>query len=124
MLRVDIRPRKRNAKRPAWKACESYLQWLRGRACACNGRNADCGGKIQAAHVDYAAKGTREAKGTATKVADRWAIPLSMKCHALQHIMGWPWFDLHVLGKANAGEMMAAEYWRLWPGDRGELADG
>lgn len=79
---------------------------------------------MQAAHVDYAAKGTAEAKGTGTKVADRWAIPLSARCHALQHTKGWPWFDVHVLGKAGAGEEMAASYWRLWKGDKGELADG
>lgn len=122
MIRVDIRPRKRNAPRPAWKVATSFRQWLRGRECACAGRNDDCGGPIQAAHVDYAAKGTPEAKGTGTKVADRWCIPLSSDCHALQHRKGWQWFDLHILGGVARGEMMAAEYWRLWTGDKGELA--
>jgi hypothetical protein len=74
-----------------------------------------------AAHVDYAAKGTEEAKGTGSKVADRWAIPLSWLCHTLQHDKGWPWFDITILGRAGAGEIMAAEYWRLWKGDKGEL---
>lgn len=75
-----------------------------------------------AAHVDYAAKGTADAKGASTKVADRWAIPLSWLCHQLQHDKGWPWFDAKILGAVGAGEKMAAEYWRKWPGDKGELA--
>jgi hypothetical protein len=75
-----------------------------------------------AAHVDYAAKGTVEAKGAGTKVADRWAIPLSWLCHTLQHEKGWPWFDANILGGAQAGEKMAAAYWQAWKGDKGELA--
>lgn len=75
-----------------------------------------------AAHVDYAAKGTREAKGTATKVADRWAIPLSWLCHLLQHEKGWPWFDKNILGGPGEAEILAQAYWRLWKGDKGELA--
>lgn len=59
-----------------------------------------------------------------SKVADRWAIPLSANCHRLQHDKGWPWFDVTILGLAGAGEKMAAEFWRLWKGDKGELADG
>lgn len=121
-MRVDTRPRNRNAARPAWKACEAFLQWLRGRPCACKGRYPLCAGKIVAAHVDYAAKGTREAKGTGTKVADRWAIPLSYMCHDLQHDRGWPWFDKNILGAPGAGENMASAYWSAWKGDKGELA--
>lgn len=121
-MRIDVRPRKRNAPRPAWKVCKAFGQWLRGRPCACGGRNDDCGGDMEAAHVDYAAKGTPDAKGVASKVADRWQIPLSHNCHRLQHSKGWPWFDLHILGGIARGEMMAAEYWRLWKGDKGELA--
>jgi hypothetical protein len=124
MIRVDTRPRKRNAPRPAWKVEKSFHQWLRGRPCACAGRNPDCSGVMHAAHVDYAAKGTPEAKGMASKVGDRWAIPLSADCHHLQHAKGWPWFDTRILGGTGRGEMMAAEYWRLWKGDKGELADG
>lgn len=87
-------------------------------------RNPECGGSIQAAHVDYAAKGTPEAKGTGTKVADRWQIPLSMRCHRMQHDKGWPWFDRNVLGSEGAGERLAAAYWKAWKGDKGELSDG
>jgi len=118
---VNVRPRKRNAPRPAWKVCAAFGQWLRGRPCACGGRNDDCGGPMQAAHVDYAGKGTPDAKGAGTKVADRWQIPLSANCHRLQHSKGWPWFDQHILGGIGRGAMMASEYWRLWKGDKGEV---
>lgn len=114
--RAAIRPRKRNAPRPTGKSARGFLQWLRGRSCACQGNNPDCEGKIEAAHVDYAAKGTSEAKGTRTKVADKWAIPLSSNCHRLQTNKGWRWFEPRFLGKVGAGAEMAADYWRLWPG--------
>ena len=121
-MRVDTSPRHKNAPRPAWKVVTAYLQWLRGRKCACGGKIGNCFGPIQAAHVDYAAKGTPDAKGTGTKVADRWAIPLSAGCHLLQHGKGWPWFDVTILGKAGAAEKMAAAYWSQWKGDKGDLA--
>lgn len=76
---------------------------------------------MEAAHVDYAGKGTPDAKGMGSKVADRWQIPLSHNCHRLQHTKGWPWFDQHILGGIERGAMMASEYWRLWKGDKGEL---
>lgn len=119
--RIDTSPRRKNSKRPAWKVCDAFRQWLRGRPCACGGRNKDCDGAMVAAHVDYAAKGTPDAKGTGTKVADRWCIPLSDACHRLQHAKGWPWFDKNILGQAGAGELMAAAYWQRWPGDKGEM---
>lgn len=116
LARRAIAPRKQNAPRPAWKVAEAFKQWLRGRECACRGRNSMCSGKIQSAHVDYAGKGTPDAKGTGTKAADRFCIPLSETCHMLQHNRGWPWFDTTILGRAGAAEIMASEYWRLWPG--------
>lgn len=116
MMRLNIKPRKQNSPRPAWKVADAFRQWLRGRPCACGGRNPDCGGQMQAAHVDYAGKGTADAKGAGTKAADRWCIPLSASCHDMQHRKGWPWFDQQILGGLSRGEMMAAEYWRLWPG--------
>lgn len=116
LARSAIAPRHKNASRPAWKCAEAFKQFLRGRPCACGGRNSFCSGKIQSAHVDYAGKGTQDAKGTASKVADRWCIPLSESCHMLQHSRGWPWFDAHILGGAGSAERMAADFWRLWPG--------
>ena len=95
-MRVDTRPRNRNAGRPKEKSIVGYLQWLRGRSCACEGRNHDCGGgKIQAAHGPHKAS-----KGVGTKVADRWAMPLSVNCHMAQHRMGWPSFaGLYLRGR-------------------------
>lgn len=112
--RIDTRPRHRKNSRPAVKSIPGYGKWLRGRPCACGGRNPHCGGKPVAAHVDYAAKGTVEAKGMSTKVGDRWQIPLSNLCHQLQHDQGWPWFDKEILGQAGAGEKMAALYFNEW----------
>lgn len=116
LARSAIAPRHKNAPRPAWKVAEAFKQWLRGRPCGCGGRNSMCSGKIQSAHVDYAGKGTRDAKGTASKAADRFCIPLSEACHLLQHNRGWPWFDIEILGMAGAGERMARDYWQAWPG--------
>lgn len=69
-----------------------------------------------AAHVDYAGKGTRDAKGTGSKASDRFCIPLSDNCHRLQHAKGWPWFERNIL-KAR-GVDLAGDYWHMWPGRR------
>lgn len=106
-----LRNRHKNAPRPAWKVADAFRQWLRGRPCACAGRNPDCGGQMRSAHVDYAGD-----KGVATKVSDRHCIPLSDNCHRLQHAKGWKWFDLHILGGVSRGLMLSQEYWRAWPG--------
>jgi len=116
LARSAILPRKRNAPRPAWKVARGFGQWLRGRPCACGGTNKDCGGPMVAAHVDYAGKGSRDAKGTGTKAADRFQIPLSDNCHRLQHNKGWPWFEKNILGRR--AETLALSYWQLWPGRR------
>lgn len=108
-----LRPRKKNRPRPDWKVADAFRQWLRGRPCACQGRNPGCGGPVRSAHVDYAAKGTPDAKGTSTKVADRWCIPASENCHQLQHNIGWPEFERRFL-PAKA-DKLAAEYWDRWP---------
>jgi hypothetical protein len=117
MLRVDTRPRKRNAPRPAWKVQLAFHQWLRGRPCACGGRNPDCRGKIQAAHGPDPAT-----KGIATKSDDRIAMPLSEGCHlGTQHRIGWPAFAKQFLQGADPREMCLA-YFKAWPGDKGDLA--
>jgi len=109
LARSATKPRRQNAGRPAEKSCRPFLQWLRGRPCACAGRNAGCSGRMEAAHVDYAGD-----KGVGTKVSDRHAIPLSQECHAQQHRKGWRWFDEHVLGGASRGLMLAQGYWSAW----------
>lgn len=108
-MRIDTRPRKRNAPRPAEKAAPGFLQWLRGRDCLAAA--STCGGKIEAAHVDYAG-----GKGMGTKVADRYAVPLCSYHHALQHSRGWMWFDITILKVAGSGLAAAARYWQAWPG--------
>lgn len=110
-----LQRRTHKAPRPAWKVAEAFKKWVRGFECACQGRNPHCGGKIIAAHVDYAGKGTRDAKGMASKAADRFTIPLSWNCHRLQHDNGWPWFDITILGMAGAAEKLANDLWLKWP---------
>lgn len=104
-MRVDTRPRKRNAPRPRWKVATAYLQWLRGRPCLIGG---DCEGKIQACHVDYAGD-----KGMGTKVSDRFAVPMCAAHHAESHEQGVQTFEakhtVNLLAAANA-------YWAKWPG--------
>jgi hypothetical protein len=109
--RSAIQSRHRNAPRPAWKVADAFGQWLRGRPCACGGRNKLCGGRIQAAHVPHKAS-----KGIGTKAADKWMIPLSENCHLhTQHKRGWQTFAAEYLGGRDPVEL-AAEYWRAWPG--------
>jgi hypothetical protein len=106
-VRIDTRPRKRNAPRPLEKSAPGYLQWLRGRNCIVG--SAACLGKIEAAHVDHAGD-----KGMGTKVSDRYAIPLCSHHHRMQHTYGWPEFERNYipLGAINA----ASRYWDKWPG--------
>lgn len=110
-MRIDVRPRKRNAKRPAWKVAEAYKQWLRGRACLLSGH--ECEGKIEAAHTP-----DPQSKGMGTKAADHNCIPLCQYHHQLHTNKGWS-----AIGLTRDGAMAAAaSYWRLWKGDKGELA--
>lgn len=109
-MRVNTRPRKRNAGRPAWKVAKSYLQWLRGRECAASGGGVACEGIMTAAHVDHAGD-----KGMGTKVSDRFAIPLCMGHAMRQHNRGWQTFESECLGGKSA-VAMADAYWNEWPG--------
>jgi hypothetical protein len=115
-MNVNTAPRKRNAPRPAWKVAKSYMQWLRGRNCACGGKNPDCAGPIQAAHTPDVQSG-----GMGTKTADHLAIPLWKGCHIdTQHRIGWPKFAAKFL--PGPIEAVREAYWRKWTGDKGELA--
>lgn len=105
-MRVDVRPRKRNAPRPAEKSCPAFLQWLRGRECI---MAFNCDGKIEAAHVDHAG-----GKGMGTKVADCHALPMCAKHHREQHSIGWRTFERRY-GNFSAVDT-AASFWRRWPG--------
>ena len=108
-LKVNTRPRKRNAPRPAEKSALGYLKWLRGRECVvCCMKGYSSASRIEAAHVDYAG-----GKGVGTKVADKHAIPMCGVHHAEQHSLGWNTFE----GKYrfNAADF-ARQFWKAWPG--------
>lgn len=111
-MHVDTRPRKRNAPRPAWKVEKAFHQWLRGRKCAV-AHLGECWGWMEAAHTP-----DPESKGVGTKAADRNAIPLCSAHHIQHTTQGWSAIGL-TREKAQA---MADEYWRMWKGDKGELA--
>jgi hypothetical protein len=110
-MRVDIRPRKRNAPRPAWKVEKAYHQWLRGRPCALDGEG--CSGKMEAAHTPDPGS-----KGMGTKAADFNAIPLCQRHHKLHTDKGWSAIGM----TRESAQIRAASYWSLWKGDKGELA--
>ena len=110
-MRVDTRPRKRNAPRPAWKVASAYHQWLRGRPCLRAG--SECWGKMEAAHTPDPGS-----KGMGTKAADHNAIPLCQGHHKLHTDKGWSAIGL----SRESAQSAAADYWRAWKGDKGELA--
>jgi hypothetical protein len=111
-MRVDVSPRHKNAKRPAWKVEVSYLKWLRGRACYM-AKRGDCGGKIESAHTP-----DPMSKGMGTKAADHNAIPLCSVHHKLHTDKGWAAIGL----SRETARAVAKTYWSLWKGDKGELA--
>lgn len=111
-MKVDVRPRKRNAPRPAWKVSKAYLQWLRGRECF-RASLGNCDGRMEAAHTPDPAS-----KGMGTKAADFNAIPLCQRHHLLHTMKGWSAIGL----TRDTAQAAAAEYWRQWKGDKGELA--
>lgn len=111
MIRVDTRPRKRNAPRPAEKSALGYLQWLRGRQCvAITTDYVGCQGRIEAAHTYGAGD-----RGMSTKSSDRYAIPMCSYHHARQHSIGWKTFEVVCLAGKSA-PALAEQYWRVWPG--------
>lgn len=74
---------------------------------------------MHAAHVPHSAS-----IGVGTKAADRYCIPLTYGCHIdTQHRIGWPEFARLYLGGDDPVALSDA-YWKLWKGDKGELADG
>lgn len=102
------------AARPAWKCAEEYKRWLRKLPCTLCYHVRTDDNPVVAAHVDHAGQGTPDAKGTSTKVADRWCIPLCDECHKRQHSTGWLTFEKSLpYGSAVA---LAARYWSEWPG--------
>lgn len=105
MIRINTKPRHKNAGRPAHKRAPGYLQWLRGRKCLVD---EECNDRIEAAHVDYGGD-----KGMGTKPSDKWAVPLCAHHHRQQHTIGIRSFEaMHKLDLIEA----AKSYWQAWPG--------
>jgi hypothetical protein len=114
MLRVDTSPRRKNAPRPAWKVAVAFRQWLRGRPCAVK-HMGGCSGNMEAAHTPDPGS-----KGMGTKAADHNCIPLCEAHHKLHTNSGWSAIGM----TRERAQALAAAYWSLWKGDKGELANG
>lgn len=112
-MRVDVSPRRKNAPRPAWKVAEAFKQWIRGRPCWAK-HVGECWGKIEAAHTP-----DPQSKGIGTKAADYNVIPLCQGHHALHTVRGWSAIGL----TRERAQQIAAAYWSLWKGDKGDLSD-
>jgi hypothetical protein len=121
---VNIRPRHRNAGRPAEKSAPAFHQWLRGRRCFLEGHAAGgCGlgdpprkSPIEAAHVDHGGD-----KGMGTKASDHYAIPLCQRHHDEQHGKIGPFRTRGGWGSFQAkygftAVDVAGDYWSRWPG--------
>ena len=109
-MRVDTRPRRKNAGRAPVKSAPGFLQWLRGRDCIFADMGG-CEGRMEAAHLDFAG-----GKGIGTKVADRYAVPMCSAHHRIQHSGGWPRFLVGMLTTKGAMLLAAAKLWNAWPG--------
>lgn len=105
--RIDARPRRRNAGRPAEKDAPGYLKWVRGRDCHLAAKGG-CSGKVRACHVDHGGD-----KGMGTKVSDMYAMPMCDGHHAEQHRIGWRTFES--LYRFDA-IIVAQAFWVAWPG--------
>lgn len=124
MRGFSTKPRKRNAPRPAAKSCEAFKAWIRKRPCFLEwtGECDTLGRKpVEAAHVDYAGKGTAAAKGMGTRAADFFCIPLCPYHHDEQHGKIGPfkerggWSSFEAKYEFNAVHT-AGRYWQAWPG--------
>jgi hypothetical protein len=111
-VRLDLRPARRNAGRPAEKDAPGFLQFVRGRPCIFADQGG-CEGKRQAAHLDFAG-----GKGVGTKVADRYSVPMCGRHHRIQHDKGWETF-MRMTGCTREQLMLAAaRLWNSWSGRR------
>jgi hypothetical protein len=116
------KPRRQNSRRDLnGKRAPGFLQFLRGRQCAFADAGG-CEGKVEAMHLDFAGKmeGVDPAlgKGTASKVADRYALP-GCNAHARrQCAKGWDTFIAEMKTSREALMVAAARLWNAWPGRR------
>jgi hypothetical protein len=106
-----FKPRRQNSHRAdAWKRCEPFLKWLRGRPCfltTIHGARHQCAGKVRACHFDPFGN-----KGIATKVSDQASMPMCDGAHAEQtDVLGWPKFQLKY---GFDGRDVTTAYWLEW----------
>jgi hypothetical protein len=109
-VKIDVRPRRKNAPRIAEKSAPGFLQFIRGRECLFAFMGG-CEGKIEAMHLDFAG-----GKGVGTKVADRYAVPACGFHHRRQHTRGWISFCREAGMSKEALLRGAAVFWHSWPG--------
>ncbi len=108
MFKVNTSARRKNAKDPAGKRCEPFLKWLRTRNCIL-AHTGDCDGKVRACHWDEAGD-----KGMATKVSDKFSLPMCDEHHRIQtDVLGWPQFQMKYGFKAADA---CAKFWQDWHG--------
>jgi hypothetical protein len=108
-MKLDLKPRHRNAGRPLSKSAPGFLQYCRGRPCVFADQG-DCEGKTEAMHLDFAGD-----KGMGSKVSDRYALPCCSGHHRLQHSIGWTSF-MRRMGVTREQMMLAAaRLWNAWP---------
>jgi hypothetical protein len=87
----------------------AHLKWVRGHECSIAAKH-DCIGKIQAAHVRTGTDG-----GTGKKPSDNYTIPLCIRAHSEQHLMGESAFERKYQFSMLA---MAHELWLRSPARR------
>lgn len=87
-MTLPPRKNKNSGRQNEGKRWPQHLQFVRGYACAVGNKGGVCGGRIEAAHVDFAG-----GKGVGMKVDDRFTIPLCLCHHADQHQIGWSSFQ-------------------------------
>lgn len=122
--RSAIKPRHRNAPRPAEKSCPQFRAWLIRRPCflydhalgGCGWGEPPRKSFVEAAHVDRGGD-----KGMGTRASDRFCIPLCQRHHDEQHGKigafrdrgGWPKFQAKY---GFTAVDVSGDYWHLWPG--------
>jgi hypothetical protein len=109
-MRVDIRSRHKNAGRPPEKDAPKFKEWLRKKHDCAFHLAGDCGGKIEAMHLDFAG-----GKGVGSKVADSFCLPCCSKHHRRQHDRGWITFLREMAVTKDDCLYSSDKLWREWP---------
>lgn len=85
-MTLPRRKHRNSGRQNAGKRFPAHLQYVRGFACLVE--NAECTGRIEAMHVDYAG-----GKGVSMKVSDAFTVPGCSGHHAEQTRTGWQTFE-------------------------------